>query len=218
MLSFLSLLLGVEVHFVHGDGRDARSKGSAVDGGGGAEVALDGKGILILTGNVVLRSHGFCSQPHAPIPFGMVFGHPCVGDGAPTTKGNGGHGFDATSHDAVGHAGVDFGRGNGDGFQTTGAITVDRHAGNLLGVESHQRHHPSDVEALFSFRCGVANNDVVDAGFVQLGKIRHQPTDDLFSQIVGPQKTESPAGSFGHGRAVASYDVCIHQFRRILPF
>ena len=218
MLPFLALFVVVEVDFVHGDGGDARRKGSAVDGRSRSGMAFHGEGVLVLTRDVEFLGNGFRGQPHAPVPFGVVFGHTYVGHNAPSSKGNGGHGFDASSDDAVGDARVNFGRGNGDRFKAAGAVAVDRHAGHFLRVEPHERHHASEVESLLGFRGGVADDDVVDAFFVELGEIRHQTTDHLFAQVVGPQKAETTSRGFGDGGSVSANDVCVHQFRRILPF
>ena len=187
-------------------------------GRGGAGVALHREGVLILTRDFEFLGDGFCGQPHAPVPFWVVFGHACVGHEAPSPKGNGGHGFNATCNDAVRDARVDFGRGDGDGFKATGAVAVDRHAGHLLRVEPHERHHASEVESLLGFWGGVADDDVVDALLVELGKIRHQTTNHLLAQVVGPQKAEPTSWGFGDGGSVSTNDVCVHQLRRILPF
>ena len=141
-----------------------------------------------------------------------------VGDEAPTSEGDGRHRFNAACDDAVGHARVDFGRRDGDGFEAARAVPVHGHAGHFLRVEAHERNHAAEVQALFRFGGGVSDDDVVDARFVQLGKIRHQPTDHLFAQIVGPHEAEPTTWGFGDGGSVPAYNVCVHQFRRILPF
>ena len=134
----LPLFLGVEENFLHFNGGDAACEGAAVDRGGGPPMALHGKGILVFTGHVEIFGHRFSCQAHAPVPLGVVLGHAGVGHNAPSAERDGGHRFNAAGHNAVRNAGVDLGRRDGDGFQSAGAVTVDRHARHFVRVQAHE--------------------------------------------------------------------------------
>ncbi len=107
---------------------------------------------------------------------------------------------------------MNFSGSNGDGFQTACAVSVYCHAGNFLGVQAHEAYHSSNVQALLCFRRGIANNDIVDAFFIQLWEITQQLADDLFAQIIGTHKSKCSFAGFSNGGSVSSYDVCIHGF------
>ena len=210
MGALLAFFVFIEVDLVDGDGGDARCESTGVDGRGCALMAFEREGVLVLPGNIEVFCDRFCREPHAKVPIWIGFRDAGIGNDAPPTKRDGGHGLDAAGEDAIGQSGVDFGGCDGDGFQTGGTVAVHGHARHLVGVEPHQTDHATDVQALLGLRGGIADNDIVDAFLVQLRKVGEQLSNHLLTEVIRSDKSKGAFAGFANRRTVASYDVCIH--------
>jgi hypothetical protein len=69
-------------------------------------------------------------------------------------------------------------------------------------------YDPADLEPLFCFRYGVADDDVVNSYRVQCGQGGQETFYDVDSQVVGSVKAKFPSFGFADGGAVAGDDIC----------
>ncbi len=155
------------------------------DGRDGLFVAIHRELVGLLARDVEARGETLRSKSHREIGVGIVLHQPGVGGDFVAAHGNHGHGLDATGNHDLGSASHNALGTLGDRLQSGRAEAVDGDGRGLDRKSGAQGGDAGNVHALFRFRHGATQDDVLDLFGVELGHALEGTLDRIGSEVVG---------------------------------
>ena len=124
-------------------------------------MGTQGKGILVFTGHVVIIGHLLSSKSHTQVIVAIFFRQFVIRHCPPASSRHKCHALRAASHYAFSHAGLYFGSGHGNRFQSGTAVTVNSYSCSPFS-DCFVGYDTTHLEALFRFRNSIAHYHVID--------------------------------------------------------
>src|SRR5690606_1973650 len=224
---FISVDHGIALAALDHHRHDFLSEEAGSLGGGGALLAAQGEGVLILTADLVVLSHVICSLRHGVDAIQLL--HLRV-DKAPAnggvldllraTKGRvslahhigrAGHGLHTAGYGQLDLATGDGAKGAPHGIHTRGAESVKSHPGNGFRDAGQQCGHTSNVAVVFAGLVGAAHEHFVNGRRIQLRVALQQRAKWNRRQIIGAHRCQAAAeAADGCTHGVADKDFAGH--------
>ena len=174
--------------------------------GGGALLALQREGVLVLAADAVAARHDVGRVDHGHVQRGLVLDQPGVHVGGQVVAGaDARDGLDAAGQHGVHALGHDAARRDGDGLQARGAKARDGRARDGQGQLGAQHGLAAQVAALEAVGVTAAQDQVLDHGRVD-ARALDRGLDREGRQLGGGRDVELAAVRLGQGRAGSGND------------
>ncbi len=122
------------------------------------------------------------------------------------SHGQGGHGLNASGHDAVRLTCLNLPGSQGHSLERRGTEAVHGKTAGGIGQARPGRHQPGRVEPLLGLRDGTPQNHILHQPGVQLGNLLHHALEDQSPHVDGMQGPQGPFfAGFCHGGAAIGH-------------
>ncbi len=203
------MVLDKDFFYLHGD--DLLLEFPLVDRQTCLAVGMVGEFVGHFPGDSVFLGNGFRRNAHADEVIGRAVGNSIAWRQFVSGHRHETHAFRTPCDVHMPHASPDFSHGNGDGFQSGGAVPVDGHAGHFH-AQGAERDLAANLESLLSFRVGAPDDHVVDQPGVQFGRLGSQVFHNFYREVVGAEIAEAAFLGFSDGRTIGFDNICFHVF------